>query len=327
MRARGIAPLVLLMLIAPVQPWGCSSRSGAKHPSLSSLELACRLEKGASSRYRATYVISSPLGGKVAPGLNLSITWTQTVRSAGKDGGGSIEATIDDVLFEIEGAPPTPGGITSTIKTTLLGIVYSFDVTASGRTTAFAGPDIEWEKAFKAYFDKEGTAEPLRAFIAGRIQLYFSREQLAATLTLPFRTLPEKPGSIGAWEEKRGVAVMGINADATIRVSPEGFADTDAGTVLVLRTESDQITGSTEMGIPDPDMPVVIEVKITGGTMEGQISVDPGTGMLISGEESYDLAVEARSGLPSLDPQKQIGEDATALTFSMGFKSKIERLH
>jgi len=319
--------IVLLSVALFPALWSCPSKKGSRYPTLESLDLSFKFKKGAALRYRAKYMFESPVDGAASSSRNLSLTWTQTVAEVHEDGSASIEARIEDAVIETEGTAPAPGGIGSVIRNTLAGRVYTFRVTAKGKVGDQAGPEIDWSESFEDYFEKDKIDETLRDFIVERIELYFSRDQVFSTLTLPFRQLPAKPISTATrWEEKRSVAVFGINADTGIIMQAEGFKEIMDRTALAIDMKTDWLSGAAAMVVPHPSMPVVMEVTITGGSMEGRLLIDPDSGTVLACEELYSIAMEARSGLPSLKPGQKIDKDAASIKMKADFTVRLSLL-
>ena len=324
-------PLIIFLFSATLSTilWSCPSQKGPSYPTLDHLDLSFKIVKGAEHRYRAKYIFESPVDGAASSSRNLSLTWMQTAAEVRPDGSAVMECRIEDALIETEGAAPapTPGGIGSIIRNTLAGRVYAFEVTAKGHVTETTGAEIDWQESFQSYFDEEKIDETLQDFIVERIELYFSREQVFSTLTLPFRLLPGKPVSEGSrWEEKRNVAVFGINAHTAVTMQAEGFEDVMDRTALAINMKTDWLSGAATMVVPHPTMPVIMEVTITGGSMEGRLFVDPDSGTVLACEERYSISMEARSGLPSLKPGQKIDKNAPLIKMKADFTVKLSHL-
>ena len=80
------------------------------------------------------------------------------------------------------------------------------------------------------------------------------------------------------------------------------------------------------MVVPHPSMPVVMEVTITGGSMEGRLYLDPDSGTMLACEELYSVDMEARSGLPSLKPGQKIDKDAPLIKMKADFSVRLSLL-
>lgn len=326
MRSRNLS-IFLFSAVLSAALWSCPSKKGPSYPAVDNLDLSFKFLKGAALRYRAKYMFESPVDGTASSSRNLSLSWTQTVTEVHDDGSAVIESRVEDAVIETEGTAPAPGGIGSVIRNTLAGRVYEFQVSQKGTVTETTGPEIDWNESFQDYFEKEKIDETLRDFIVERIELYFSKDQVVSTLTLPFRQLPSKPVSGSTrWEEKRSVAVFGISADTGIIMQPVGFKDVMDRTALSVEMKTDWLSGAVTMVVPHPTMPVIMEVTITGGSMEGQLLIDPDSGTVLACEEIYTIDMEARSGLPSLKPGQKIDKDAASIKMKADFTVRLSLL-
>lgn len=327
MTARFSLIFSILILVSPCIQWGCSSRKGPEFPAVENLDLKYKFDKNSTRRYRVKCIYDSPAAGNMTSSRNLSLTWTHKVKEVNEDGSARIENRIEDVVFETEGASPPPGNISSAIRNTLAGAVYSFDVTARGGVSNWSGNDIDWPKSFQNYFKKESTPEPLQEFIIKMAELYFSHDQLSTMLTLPYRMLPQKPlNSASKWEELRNVAVFGINADTSTWFLVKGYTKFKEKTALVLVLKSNWMSGSSEVNIPNPNMPIVMEVNIEQGKMKGKLYIDPTSGKVLGSDEVYEISLEARTGLPSLEPGEKVSKDAPGVTMKIEYKVRLEEL-
>ena len=317
---------LIILLATAAAAAGCSSGKKAKHPEVENLELKYTFEENSTRRYRATCTLVSSTGGSVLSGRNLAIVWTQKVIEVSGDGLARIENTIDDVVFETEKEAASPkGGPGSTIRGALKGATFELEVTPRGIIKSGKGTEVDWEEAFREYFEAAKSPPGLQDFIVSMAQLNFSQRQILAVLAFPFRAMPEKPVSGRTrWEEMRKIPVFGILADTNITQTIKGFESLGEKTSLVIHTGSEWIEGSASLSVPSKDMPVVMEIAITGGEMIGELHFDPEGGAMLQGKEKYDLAISTKAGLPSLKEGESLSSPTEGISMTLQYSTEIE---
>ncbi|MFH1436747.1 MAG: hypothetical protein ABIJ56_13650 [Pseudomonadota bacterium] len=318
--------LILLFATAAAAA-GCSSGKKTQYPEVENLELKYSFEENATRRYRATCTLVSSTGSSVLSGRNLAIVWTQKVVEVSGDGLARIENTIDDVVFETEKetASAKKDGPGSTIRGALKGMTFELDVTPRGIIKSGKGTEVDWEEAFREYFETAQSPPGLQDFIVSMARLNFSERQILAVLAFPFRAMPEKPVSGRVkWEEIRKVPVFGILADTNIAQTIMGFESLGEKTSLVIHTGSEWIEGSASLNVPAKDMPMVMEIAITGGEMIGELHFDPEGGVMLQGKEKYDLYIETKAGLPSLKEGESLSGPTEGIKLTLQYSTGIE---
>ena len=318
---------LIIFLASAEAAAGCSSGKKAKYPEVENLDLKYTFEENTTRRYRATCTLVSSTGGSVLSGRNLAIIWTQKVIGVDGDGVARIENTIDDVVFETEKetASGKEGGPGSTIRDALKGATFELEVTPKGIIKSGKGTEVDWKKAFGEYFEATKSPPGLREFIVSMAELNFSERQVLAMLAFPFRAMPAKPVSGRTrWEEMRKIPVFGILADTSITQTIKGFASLEEKTSLVIHTDSEWIEGSASLNVPAEDMPVVMEITITGGEMIGTLHFDPEGGAMLQGKEKYDLVIETKAGLPSLKEGESLSSPTEGINMTLQYSTEIE---
>lgn len=315
----------ILLASAAVPAAGCSSQKHETLPSIDELQVVYRFEQGERRSYTIKCTAVSPTAGIMTSSRSLSISWTQEVKRTNGDGSARMENVIEDVVFETEGADFSAGNINSAIRGALKGTSYIFDVTPRGAVSGASGDKIDWKKSFERCFEKEKTPAPLRRFILSMMTNYFSTDQVISILSTPFRMLPGRDSIASSkWKEERNFPFFGINAESSTWSRADKIEKHDGRTVLVIRMDSSRLGGAATLDVPAQDAPLLMEVEIVEGAMEGLLHFDPVIGAVVHVEERYGVTVEAGTGLPSLDPDKEIKRLSPPVTMSVDYKITLD---
>ncbi len=306
----------------------CHSRRETKLPPVEGLALSYRFQNGFSRRYHLRMSVESAATGPVLSGRNFSLRWQQKVTAVKKDGTALIANRIEDVVFESAPSESSRRGLDAVIQNALRGITLTFFVSPRGVVMEGRGPDIDWEKGLQPFFEERGFAPRQCKFVVELAEMNFSSEQILPIVTLPFIALPpERLGEGSEWQEERRLAICGIGAEATTVYRIAGFEHLESGQkALEILMESGRLGGRAILDLPTTEAPVVMQVDIAEGTGKGRALVDPGDASLLEMRQIFNITVETKAGLPSLQPGEGIGGSAAAVKMALSVSMNLNRI-
>ena len=199
----------------------------------------------------------------------------------------------DKVIYDSKTAPETLGKLTDLFKA-LEGTCISYRLSNQGQVSDVQGVEAYLER-FKAALDTATQTTPGLSKFSAQVGAFLSPEAIKNSLGDLYRTLPTTPIALGeSWKYNFTKPVMGT----TLTQNGQNTLTSRQNEVVTIAQSGEFSTdGGAQIKIPLPTMgddkaPAPISQLDLGGTLNGEITIDERSGLILRSHATQNLEGE-----------------------------------